>query len=1228
MHFHVLGPLEVVKEDAALPLGGPKQRALLAILILRANELVSSDQLIEALWGEESPRAAANTVQVYVSRLRKLLGADRLSRRHSGYVLRIERDEFDRAQFEQLVEDSRTGEPASARETLRQALGLWRGPPLADLAHEDFAQSEIRRLDELRAVALEQRIEADLALGEHAALVPELEALVTQHPLRERLRAHQMLALYRAGRQAEALASYENARLTLLEELGLEPSGELRALQRAILRQDETLVTDVTPALQAPEDPGYDRLKVVTCLFCDVSSSPVLERTTDPESLRELLGRFVARMREAAQRHAGVVSTFVGDSVLVVFGEPTVHEDDALRAVRAAADMRTAIADLGLEARIAISTGEVVTGGDDWPLTGDAVRVAARLAQSAEPGEVLIAPATLELLEDVAAVAPASGDAVRLISVADTTSPRRLDSPFVGRAEELATLVREFERARTDRTCRLCTVAGAPGIGKSRLAQELVTTLAADARAVEGRCLSYGEGITYRPLAEIVHEVAGPETERGLAGVLSGVPDAALIAARIAGALGGTSAAGSAEETFWAFRRLFEALAGVRPLIVVVDDAHWAEATLLDLLEYVVGYSTGAPILVLCLARPDLFDVRPSWTTPRANAATLSLRPLSETESDQLVRELAARHEVPESEWPRITAAAEGNPLFVEQLVAMRREGESAVPSTIQALLAARIDRLRPEERAVIDRASVEGRTFHRGAVANLLPPALAPSLASSLIGLVRRELIRPDRSVFPGDDAFRFNHVLIMEAAYEGIPKEGRAELHERLADWLAAKADDRLIEYDEILGYHLERAFRYRSEVGIDESCESLAARAADHLGSAGERAYARDDMHTAASLLERALALPWDEDRRRVELGLRLASALLDLGRAAEAEAAADVAAGVAAAQGDRAGELRAELFRGQVTIWTSPDFATLLPLARGALPWFAEAEDSRGSMEAWRVIALGALDRERYGDAAEAFGKALEYARALESRVDEKEILGWLEYALSHGPMPVKEILRWAEEASLPLLELEPAVSSSRAVLLAMDGRVAEARELCADAELRLNELAMQLWLAPNTEFVWHVATVAGDYVEAEKQARRGCNLYEEMESETGLGLCAGMLAQTLSMQGRDAEAERWSEISEQKMPTDGIAVDGGARRWRHVRAKILARRGELDGAERLVREAVALAERTDSLRAQAEAHFDLAEVLRLAGRDDEAATATAQAMTCCERKGIAVMLPAS
>ena len=474
--------------------------------------------------------------------------------------------------------------------------------------------------------------------------------------------------------------------------------------------------------------------KVVTVVFCDLSGSTGLGERLDPESVRGVVTRFFDATKAALEHHGGTVEKFIGDAVMAVFGVPVVHEDDALRAVRAVDEMRTALEQLNeqldqrygvrLRVRTGVNTGEVIAGDPSAGhgfVSGDAVNVAARLEQAAGDGEVLLGEATAELVRDAVEAEPAGElelkgrgrpvRAFRLAGVRERGDPGRL-APLVGRERELALLREALERSG-DR-CELVTLLGAAGLGKSRLVTELESSLDDTATVVTGRCLSYGEGLTFWPVREVVEALAGvddadslDEAQAALERLLSRDDERDTIVARLAGAVGLTAEPASPAEIAWAVRRVVESAAAERgPLVVVFDDAHWGEGTFLDLVEYLARTVEG-PVLLLLVAREDVLEKRPALA-----GARVELAPLSEAESRELVGHLAGEGFSPELT-ERALSAGEGNPLFVEELVRMlaERPGES-VPPTLHALLAARIEELGPGERALAEAASVVGRSF------------------------------------------------------------------------------------------------------------------------------------------------------------------------------------------------------------------------------------------------------------------------------------------------------------------------------------------------------------------------------------------------------------------------------------------------------------------------------------------------------------------------------------
>jgi class 3 adenylate cyclase/tetratricopeptide (TPR) repeat protein len=944
-----------------------------------------------------------------------------------------------------------------------------------------------------------------------------------------------------------------------------------------------------------------EQRKTVTVLFCDLTGSTALGETLDPERLRALLARYFDRMKAIVERHGGSVEKFIGDAVMAVFGVPVLHEDDALRAVRAAAEMGDALPELGLEGRIGVMTGEVVTGTEERLATGDAVNVAARLEQAAQPGEVLIGEPTLELVRDATDVEPIEPlelkgkaepvPAYRLLRVHDAPE-RQHGELFVGRERELAILRDVWDRVQTEQRCELVTVAGDAGVGKSRLAAELLASI--EATVLRGRCLPYGEGITYWPVVEVLKQaqVLPPE-------------EAAAVAIR--SLLGETEAATSGEEIAWAFRKTLEHAAAERPLVVLLDDIQWGEEIFLDLIEHVALLSSGAPILLFCIARPELTEHRPTWPV------ALRLEPLGEEAVNELIPE-----RIPGELRDKIARAAGGNPLFIEEMLAMagEAEGEVVVPPTLQALLAARLDQLETAERSVLERGAIEGEIFHRGAIQALAPAEI--QLTRRLAALVRKELIRPDRPQLAGEDGFRFRHILIRDAAYDALPKATRSDLHERFASWLEEHGTE-LVELDEILGYHLEQACRYRADLGTPDD-GTLAASARRRLSAGGHRAARRQDYGAAVSLLERAAALvPPDE----VDLALEteLGEALFWTGRADDALRRADLLAEGAAAMGDRVGEISGRIKGGVLRLNRQPEGATeeLAALIQQVLPELEAAGDELALYISYSALTEVAALRARMDAALEAQERAFAHAKRA-GHVPTGAIGGLAAYRY-FGSTPASDLLEWLDENE-PRVARDQFLRAYRAMTVAMLGHLDEARAILAEARADQSERGGGALLANLLAFesvdleLW-----AGNPAAAAEFGAEGFRLHEEMGNQDFLSPAAGNLAGAFYALDQLDEADSWAGRSAELGTSDDALKEMA---WRRVRAKVLARRGEHAEAERLAREAVAIGEGTDSLIGQGDANADLAEVLFLAGKRDEAVAALRQALDRYERKGHLVL----
>jgi class 3 adenylate cyclase len=954
--------------------------------------------------------------------------------------------------------------------------------------------------------------------------------------------------------------------------------------------------------------------KTVTIVFSDVAGSTDLGDRLDPEALRRVMERYFVEMRSVLERHGGTVEKFIGDAVMAVFGIPATHEDDALRAVRAAAEMGDRLADLNEElerergislvVRTGVNTGEVVTGdpsGGQFYATGDAVNVAKRFEQAAQPGEVLLGEQTYRLVQDavrVELVGPLTlkgkAEAVapyRLLEIVEGAPAvaRRVDTPFVGRQDELARLLGCFDSSAGEKTPLLVTVLGAAGLGKTRLAAELIAEIGERATVLEGRCLSYGEGITFWPLQQIL---------RGLGERPPGAPE--------------PERARGTEETFWAYRKLFEALAKERPLVLVLEDIHWAEPTLLDLIEHIVEWTRDAPMLIVCVARPELLDERPGWS-----GELVELEPLANEEAETLVAMLATG--VDPAIRVRAIEVAEGNPLFLEQLLALAEEDsdDPAVPDTIQALLSARLDRLAPKERALLEAAAVIGKEFWRSAVLYLSAPGA--EVSALLQRLVRRGLIQPERSSLPDEDAFRFGHILIRDATYGGIPKEIRAELHERFADWL----DESESLYGEIIGYHLEQAYRYRAELGsLDQALVALGDRASDLLAQAGQQALLRADHAAAVNLLDRARSLQSDH-ARRLTLSVLLADALQLTGKLEQARTQSYDVIQEARERGDEGNECLALLSYADVSSRVAPhEWMTdrLKETAERALRVFEALSDDRGLARAWRLAARVSWDQNHYDEAARQFAHALAHARRTEDEREELIALDFLLHAMYFGSAHVSEVRPQIEhflarvgESSAPGFDALLLLAG----LYAVEGAAGESRRLFQRAKSIGEELRLDLAPASTAIFAEEVGLLLGDAEFAEGELRAGYEFLEAIGERGVRSIIAVHLADALFRLDRMADAEHFADLSLELTPRDDIATQA---RGRAVKAKLLAAKGDYEAADHLAREAVGLSDDTDDLFMQGQVLMAQAEVFSLGGRDADAIPVLRQAVEVSERKG--------
>jgi class 3 adenylate cyclase/tetratricopeptide (TPR) repeat protein len=968
--------------------------------------------------------------------------------------------------------------------------------------------------------------------------------------------------------------------------------------------------------------------KVVTVLFCDVTGSTALGEQIDPESLRQVMSRYFETAKTIVERHGGTVEKFIGDAVMAVFGVPAVHEDDALRAVRAAEELRASLGELNdelersygtrLELRMGVNTGEVVTGTEERLATGDAVNVGARLEQAAEPGEVLLGEETHRLVRETVDAEPAGPvqakgkaepvQAFRLQAVREA-APRRHGAPMVGRERQRQLLAHAFATAAAERSCHLFTILGAAGVGKSRLADEFLRTLDG-ARVVRGRCLSYGEGISYWPVTEVVKQLDPREAEQ----------------TALAAILGDAAAPSSSEEIAWSFRKLLETRAAEQPLVVVFDDIHWGEPAFLDLVEHVADLSRDAPILLLCMARPELLDLRATWGGGKLNATNVLLEPLSPDEAGELIEALTDEVEVADDLRGRILESAGGNPLFVEEMVAMASEsgGEIAVPPTIQALLAARLDQLEPAERGVLERGAVEGLVFHRGAVAALAPEE--QQVDGRLVTLVRKDLVRPEQPVLADDEAYRFRHLLIRDTAYEALPKSTRATLHERFALWLEEHGAH-LVELDEIVGYHLELAYRYRRELGpLDDAASSLATQAAERLLRSAERARDRGDVSATEVLLARATELLPEGDPRHRQALAGHADVLIEHGRFQEAEARREQARAAARVARDDALLARISLSEIEAGVQASPE-ATLVDALIAAERARAELErlgDEFGAIEAMRLIGCFQAWLGSSAEANRTWAPALERAERVSLRL-RNEILVWILWDAWWGSRTAEEGIALCDECLARARgsgskRVEAVAITIRGVLESYVGRFDEARTDVAAGRGLHRELGGLIWWAGTSMLEGDLELVAGNPEGAYQALTEGHEILGAHAESGYVTTVIGLRAQAALVLGREHEALELADQAQRLAQKDDFDPHARARL---VRAQVLARRGDREAAHQLLKEATALIEPTDYVLLHVNLGEAAANIHRLLDEPEAERSALEKALSAAGQKGCVV-----
>jgi class 3 adenylate cyclase/tetratricopeptide (TPR) repeat protein len=958
--------------------------------------------------------------------------------------------------------------------------------------------------------------------------------------------------------------------------------------------------------------------KLATVLFADLVASTELVAGQDPEITRRRVTSFFEGVASCIEQHGGTVEKFAGDAVMAAFGIPRAHEDDAERAVRAALGILGRVSELELEARIGIESGEVVVDeADSTFATGEAVNVAARLQQAAAPGEILIGESAYRLTAgrvEVDGLEPLELRGFRNPVVAHRVvctldgQPQRtaVSAPFIGREAELDLLHNTYSRTVRDKRPSVFTIYGEPGVGKSRLAREFLAGVEG-ATILSGRALPYGEGITYWPLAEMVKAAAGitdddpMETAKEKLIECCGDEAIAELLGLASGVMEAVEGQRGQPEIAWAAREFADELADVQPLIMVFEDIHWAEEPLLELIDHLAQWVRERSLLILCLARPELLDVRPGWGGGRVRSTAIELEPLARDESEQLADALLAEHNVSAKVQARLLDKTEGNPLFVEETVRMLLEqgadhGER-IPDSLQALIGARIDRLPAGQKLLLQRGSVIGRVFWAGAVDALSPEYDSDELDDMLDDLLLRDLVtREQRSTISGESAYRFKHVLIKEVAYGGLSKTGRAEYHMKFAEWLRERADKELLE---IRAYHLDQATQLYTELDGHPPAE-LAVTAAKALEAAGRRGLARESNLAARKLLLRSVELEPTLPRRFLA-----ARAAWQLGDLPVVRDEMTVIAQEASLEGARDIQARALTALAEVAASLDGQFMRAIELADAALD-VVEEDDHEGRFRALDRRARIARWVGHLAEAEEFERRALEAAQAAERK--DLEAKAALQLAGIH-------VGRMENDKAAPLIEraLELAEASgsivARASAAQSKGNLLRVQGLHDHAEgWFIKALDLYREAGDTNEIAWTsrqlgvLAWETGNVEKAEKLLRESIRLLAPMQERGTLCESQRQLAQLLLELGRVDEAEKFALAARETVSAEDLTSRSTTR---VALAQVRAAQGRYDEAEELFREAVEILSEGEHCRILLDILPPYADFLRALDRVGEA-----------------------